>query len=135
MQFRGELLRFAFGQTDYPQWSAVILLLTVIACLAGCVNTRVTQPLLVGPDTYALSSRTYHGSTNTARDAAVSAANEHCARLSKKLLVLSSSTNISFRADETVTSPSADEAVVDMTFRCLAAGDPELHKPIGSSQR
>jgi hypothetical protein len=106
MQFREGLLQLAIGV------GAVIA-----ACVAGCSATRVTQPLPVGPDTYKVSSRTVHGGTAPARDAAVSAASQHCARLSKKLLVLRSSTN---------TGLNADEGVVDLTFRCLAAGDPEL---------
>jgi hypothetical protein len=96
MQFREGLLQLAIGV------GAVIA-----ACVAGCSATRVTQPLPVGPDTYKVSSRTVHGGTAPARDAAVSAANQHCARL----------TNSGF---------NADEGVVDLTFRCLAAGDPEL---------
>ena len=54
-----------------------------------------------------------------AREAAVSAAGQQCARLSKQLLILSSATNI---------GSNADQGVVDVTFRCLAAGDPELRK-------
>ena len=138
MQFRLGWLRLAFGHTNYPHQSAVfvpLLLIAIAVCLADCSAARVTQPSPVGPDTYTLSSRTFHGRTDTARDAAVSAANQHCTRLSKKLLLLRSSTNTNFRANETVTNSDADEAVVDVTFRCLAAGDSELRKPSGSPQQ
>ena len=138
MQFRWGSSRLAFGDTNYPHQSAVfvpLLLIAIAVCLADCSAARVTQPSPVGPDTYTLSSRTFQGRTDTARDAAVSAANQHCIRLSKKLLVLRSSTNTNFRANETATNSDADEAVVDVTFRCLAAGDSELRKPSGSSQQ
>ena len=138
MQFRWGSLRLAFGHTNYPHQSAVfvpLLLIAIAVCLADCSAARVTQPSPVGPDTFTLSSRTFHGRTDTARDAAVSAANQHCTRLSKKLLLLRSSTNTNFRANETVTNSDADEAVVDVTFRCLAAGDSELRKPSGSPQQ
>ena len=118
----------AGGEGQGPEFAIAV-------CLADCSAARVTQPSPVGPDTFTLSSRTFHGRTDTARDAAVSAANQHCTRLSKKLLLLRSSTNTNFRANETVTNSDADEAVVDVTFRCLAAGDSELRKPSGSPQQ
>jgi hypothetical protein len=89
----------------------------IAACWAGCNAASVTQPLSVGPDTYTVSARTPHGGTASAREAALSAANQQCARLSKQLLVLKSSTNIDF---------NENKDVVDVTFRCFAADDPEL---------
>jgi hypothetical protein len=85
----------------------------IAACGAGCSPARVTQPLPVGPDTHTVSARTPHGGTASAREAALAAANQQCARLSKQLLVLKSSTNIDF---------NENKDVVDVTFRCLAAG-------------
>jgi hypothetical protein len=97
------------------------------ACLAGCSATRVTKPLLVGPDTYTVSARTSQGGTAPAREAAVLAASQQCSRLSKQLLLLKSSTDVGFNADEGVVD--ANQGVVDLKFRCLAASDPELRRP------
>ena len=93
----------------------------IAACWAGCSAAKITQPLPVGPDTYTVSARTSHGGTASAREAALSAANQQCARLSKQLLVLKSSTNIDF---------NENKDVVDVTFRCLTAGDPALRRPV-----
>jgi hypothetical protein len=99
---------------------ALGLAVNIAAFVAGCSAARVTQPLPVGPDTYTLSSRTSSGGTDPAREAAVTAAGQQCARLSKKLLILSSDTN--FGSNE-------NQGVVNLKFRCLAADDPELHRP------
>ena len=90
----------------------------VAALVSGCSAAQVTQPLPVGPDTYTVSARSSRGGPATARDAAISAANQHCARLSKQLLVLSSSTNTVLNQNNT--GPNENESVVDVTFRCLA---------------
>ena len=89
---------------------------TVAALVSGCSAAQVTQPLPVGPDTYTVSARTSRGPAS-ARDAAISAANQHCARLSKQLLALSSSTNTV--PNENTTGLNENESVVDVTFRCL----------------
>ena len=73
---------------------ALGLAVSVAAFGAGCSSARVTQPLPIGADTYTVSARTPYGGTASARDAALSAANQQCARLSKQLLVLKSSNNI-----------------------------------------
>ena len=132
VQFRGGL-GLAFGAAlNQPQPNALAPLqitLTagvIAACWAGCSAARVTQPLPVGPDTYTVSARTPHGGTASARDAALSAANQQCARLSKQLLVLKSSSNIDLNENNEI---AKDKDVVDLTFRCLAAGDPELARP------
>jgi hypothetical protein len=143
MQFRGGL-GLAFSELNQPQPNALTpFLITLNAavigtCLAGCSTTAtVTQPLPVGPDTYTVSAR-IQGSTASAREAAVSAANQQCARLAKQLLVLKSSTNVDFNENKGVTvaenedarvAENKDVVVVDVTFRCLAAGDPELLRP------
>ena len=129
MQFRRG---FALGAVNQPQLNAlaplrITLTAAVIAvCSAGCSAARVIQPLPVGPDTYTVSARMPQGGTASAREAALSAANQKCARLSKQLLVLKSSTNIDFNENKDV---AKDVVVVDVTFRCLAAGDPELATP------
>ena len=143
MQFRGGL-GLTFGELNQPQANALTpLLITLNAavigtCLAGCSTTAtVTQPLLVGHDTYTVSAR-MQGSTSSVREAAVSAANQQCARLAKQLLVLKSSTNVDFNENKGVAvaenedarvAENKDVVVVDVTFRCLATGDPELLRP------
>jgi hypothetical protein len=130
MQFRGGL-GLAFGSLSPLQPAAglaslrITLTAAVIAASwAGCSAARVTQPLPVGPDTYTVSARTPYGGTASARDAALSAANQQCARLSKQLLVLKSSNNIELNENNDIVSD-----ITDVTFRCLAAGDPELPRP------
>ena len=102
MQFRGGL-GLTFGELNQPQPNALTPLLitltaaVIAACWAGCSTAAtVTQPLPVGPDTYTVSARMPHGGTSSAREAALSAANQQCARLSKQLLVLKSSTDVDF---------------------------------------
>ena len=134
--FRGGL-GFAFRGQNQPQSNALTPLLIpltaalIAACWAGCSTAAtVTQPLPVGPDTYTVSARMPHGGTASAREAALSAANQQCARLSKQLLVLKSSTNVDFNENkDVVVAENKDVVVVDVTFRCLAKGDPELPRP------
>ena len=101
---------------------ALGLAVSVAAFGAGC-NTpaRVTQ---IGADTFTVSARTPHGGTASARDAALSAANQQCARLSKQLLVLKSSNNFELNEMKEIGSD-----IIDVTFRCLVAGDPALRRP------
>jgi hypothetical protein len=130
MQFPGGL-GLACDALNQPQnvLSSLCITLTaavIAACWVGCSSARVTQPLPVGPDTYTVSARTPHGGTASARDAALSAANQQCARLSKQLLVLKSSSNIDLNENNEIAN---DKDVIDVTFRCLAASDPELRRP------
>jgi len=106
---------------------ALGLAISTATFVAGCRSAaQVTQPLRVDADTYRLSSRTSSGGTGPARDAAMSAARQQCVQLSKQLLVLSSSTNI---------GSNAEQGVFDVTFRCLAPGDPGLQKSTTSKPR
>jgi hypothetical protein len=102
---------------------ALGLAVGVAAFGAGCSSARVTQPLPIGADTYTVSARTPYG-TASARDAALSAANQQCARLSKQLLVLKSSNNFELNENKDIETDT-----IDVTFRCLAAGDPALRRP------
>lgn len=99
--------------------SALSWAAAVAGLVSGCSAAQVTQPLPVGSDTYTVSARTSRGGPAVARDAAISAANQHCARLSKQLRVLSSSSNTV--PNENNASLNENESVVDVTFRCLAA--------------
>jgi hypothetical protein len=127
MQFRGGL-GLAFGALSQLQPADGLASLrrtltaaVIAASWAGCSPAaRVTQPLPVGLDTYTVSARTPYGGTASARDAALSAANQQCARRSKRLLVLKSSHNIELNENKDIVSD-----ITDVTFRCVA----ELPRP------
>jgi hypothetical protein len=106
-------------RTVFPLGLAV----SIAAFGAGCSSAGVTQALPIGADTYTLSARTPHGGTASARDAALSAANQQCARLSKQLLVLRSSNNFELNENKDIETDT-----IDVTFRCLASGDPALRR-------
>jgi hypothetical protein len=103
---------------------ALGLAVSLAALGAGCSSARVTQPLPISADTYTVSARTPHGGAASARDAALSAANQQCARLSKQLLVLKSSNDFELNENKDIETDT-----IDVTFRCLAAGDPALRRP------
>ena len=106
---------------------ALGLAVSVAAFGAGCTTpARVTQ---IGADTFTVSARTPHGGTASARDVALSAANQQCARLSKQLLVLKSSNNIELNQNKENETKDIESDIIDVTFRCLAAGDPALRRP------
>ena len=103
---------------------ALALAVSVAAFGASCSTpARVTQ---IGPDTFTVSARTVYGSTASARDAALSAANQQCARLSKQLLVLKSSSNIELNENKVTETKDIANDTIDVTFRCVAAADPAL---------
>ena len=96
----------------------LVWVLVLTACLPGCrtdaqvTGAHVTEPVAVGPDTFTLSSRASSGGVAPAREAAVTAANEQCTRLSKKLLFVSSDTSF---------GSSPDKGMVTMKFRCVTS--------------
>jgi hypothetical protein len=99
---------------------AVRFLCCICSITAGC-TLRATDPLPVGPDTYTTSAHALHGGTANARQAALNTANQRCVGMGKHVLV----TNINQHTGVL----NIDEANVDVTFRCLAANDPELRRP------
>jgi hypothetical protein len=96
----------------------LVRVLVLTACLPGCrtdaqvTDAQVTEPVAVGPDTFTLSSRTSTGGIAPARDAAVTAANQQCTRLSKQLLLVSSDASF---------GSSPDKGVVTIKFRCVTS--------------
>ena len=74
----------------------------------------------MGPDTYSVSADDLNAST--AKQAALSQAQNHCKGHGKEILV----TN-------TRASQGSARTVYDVTFRCLVAGDPELTRPTYST--
>ena len=104
---------------------ALGLAFSIAAILTGCSASSVSQPLPLGGDTYRISATSTREGPQLARASAVSAARQHCVRLSKNLLLLSSSSDIVRRApEEEAVDDLEQKAVIDLTFRCLAAGDP-----------
>jgi hypothetical protein len=102
---------------------------SIAAFLVGCSAASVTPPLSLGADTYKVSATTTRGGPQLARASAVSAARQHCARLSKNLLLLSSSSDIVRQTPEQEAVDDLEQkAVIDVTFRCLAAADPALDR-------
>jgi hypothetical protein len=76
----------------------------------------------MGPDTYSVSvhAAPARGGEAGARNLALTEANQKCAAESKEIVV----TNIT-------SGPSTHfpGGTVDVTFRCLAEGDPDLQRP------
>lgn len=79
--------------------------------------------LKMGPDTYTVSvhAAPARGGESGARALALTDANERCTREGKEILV----TNISSGR-----STHLPGGTVDVTFRCLAKGDPDLQRPV-----
>jgi hypothetical protein len=103
---------------------ALGLVVSAAAFGAGCSGVRVTEPSPIGADTYTVAARAPHGGAASARDAALSAANQQCARLFKQLLVLRSSNNFELNENKDIETDT-----IEVTFRCLSAGDPALRRP------
>lgn len=92
----------------------------VIAALTGCAMSNSVQKL--GPDTYSVTAAAspIRGGSAAAEGMALEDANKHCADMGKEILV----TNTSSRNLNAVGAGSAS-----VTFRCLAKGDRDLHRP------
>ena len=95
----------------------ILLLLLVLS--SGCSTTRIAP---IGPDTYLVQRKAGTGYTSASglKMDALEAANEHCSKMNKKLLVVSTET----QAVAFASTPSAD-----VQFMCLDANDPELKRP------
>jgi len=99
---------------------------SVAALVVGCSSVTVSQPFALGDDTYKISATSSRGGPQVARASAVSAARQHCARLLKNLLLLSSSSDIYRQTPAQEAAELEPKAVIDVTFRCLAASDPAV---------
>ena len=97
-----------------------ISLLVATIVLAGCAQSSGVMKL--GPDTYTVSTHAAPaaGGTSGAKGRSLTEANNHCASMGKEILV----TNISTGA-----SGHMPGGTSDVTFKCLAEGDPELQRP------
>ena len=95
----------------------IVLLICFGAELSGCgLETYSTRVLEVAPDTFTVA--TDDPSASIAMQSAVGQAQVHCGSRSREIL-------ITHRSATTV----GDRNVYEVTFRCLAKGDPELTRP------
>ena len=99
-----------------------LLLAFAVIILAGCIPTQSSGVLKLGPDTYTTSAAAVpeRGGSIEARKVALTEANEYCAQLGKEILVA----NIG-----TATANQYGRGQAEITFRCLAKGDPQLQRP------
>jgi hypothetical protein len=97
-----------------------LALMFAIAALAGCAQS--SGVLNMGPDTYSVSihAAPARGGVPGAQRLANEEASAACAGKGKELLV----TNVSSGR-----SSHLPGGTVDLTFKCLAKGDPDLQRP------
>ena len=95
-------------------------LLPLVLLLSACAQS--SGALKMGPDTYSLSvhAAPVRGGEPGARNLALSEANTKCESEGKEILV----TNIASGR-----STHLPGGTVEVTFRCLAKGDPDLQRP------
>ena len=93
-----------------------------IACLLLSACAQSSGVLKMGPDTYTVSAAAApaRGGSSEARRIALTEANQHCAQMGKEILV----TNVG-----TATTNIYGAGSTEVTFRCLAKGDPDLQRP------
>lgn len=91
-----------------------------VLVLTGCAQS--SGVLKMGPDTYTVSTHAApaRGGTSGAKSLSLTEANQYCAGMGKEIFV----THVETRASEHLPGGTAD-----VTFRCLAEGDPELQRP------
>lgn len=99
----------------------VAVLVLVAGVVSGCAQS--SGVLQMGPDTYSVSvhAAPARGGESGARALALTDANQRCASEGKEIMV----TNISSGR-----STHLPGGTVDVTFRCLAKGDPDLQRPV-----
>lgn len=95
--------------------------LTLLVTLVGCAPTS-SGVLKMGPDTYSVSTSALYaaGGPAGAKAAAYREAGAYCSGMGKEMLVLNE------QQSGIATGPGGS----DIVFRCLAAGDPELKRPV-----
>ncbi|GGG50997.1 hypothetical protein GCM10010964_42830 [Caldovatus sediminis] len=92
----------------------------ILLLASGCGGS--SGVLQLGPDTYRSSAEAHPlaGGTAAAEQTALEAAQRHCASLHRAVLV---------QDIGTAPATSWNNARASVSFRCLAAGDPELRRP------
>jgi hypothetical protein len=99
----------------------MVLMIGTLLVLVGCAHS--SGALKMGPDTYSLSvhAAPARGGETGARNLALTEANEKCASEKKEIMV----TNIGSGR-----STHLPGGTVEVTFRCLVKGDPDLQRPV-----
>ena len=97
----------------------IFILIVFLALLAGC-GTVTSEIIPSGNDTYFISGHGYAQKGPEAMTELYKGANAYCQNMGKKFLPVASSSQ-----DFDLYSSS-----VNMHFRCLPAGDPELERPV-----
>jgi hypothetical protein len=97
-----------------------LAILLIPLLLTACAQSSGVHKM--GPDTYTVSvhAAPARGGEPGARNLAISEANAHCAREQKEILVQNISSG---------RSKHLPGATVELTFQCLAKGDPDLQRP------
>lgn len=98
----------------------MLVSLSTLSLLSACAQS--SGVLKLGPDTYTVSvhAAPARGGESGARNLALTEANEHCQSQSREILV----TNLNSGR-----STHFPGGTVEVTFRCLEKGDPELQRP------
>lgn len=88
--------------------------------MTGCAMTYDVAKL--GPDTYTVSTAASpaRGGAAGARSMAINAASDYCRKMDREVMV----TNLNGHTTNLYGAGSTD-----VVFRCLAPGDPDLHRP------
>ena len=90
--------------------------LVISLALAGCGTVAKSSGVLqIGPDTYRVMARASVGDRIESQKMAFNEASDHCARQVRRLM--------------TIGTLSTQYQGYELTFRCLAEGDPELNRP------
>ena len=90
--------------------------------LSVCACAMSTGVMKMGPDTYTVSvaAAPARGGAVGAKQVALTEAGQYCAAMGKEILVTNTSS-------QRTTNLGAGN--FDLTFRCLAKGDPDLQRP------
>jgi hypothetical protein len=101
----------------------VLATAAAVAALTSCGPPKSYDVVKLGPDTYSVSATAFQtmGGVSAARTVAVNRGTQYCQAAGLEFLA----TNISSQMLDLTGS-----GTVDVTFRCLRAGDPELQRPI-----
>jgi hypothetical protein len=96
--------------------------IVVLSSVALCACAMSSGVLKMGPDTYTLTvaASPVRGGVVGAKQLALEEASKYCSAAGEEILVTNTS-------GETTNARGAGS--MDITFRCLAAGDPDLQRP------
>jgi hypothetical protein len=96
-----------------------LIVLALIVGLSGCATS--SGVLKMGPDTYSVNATASpaRGGVSGAKRMVYEEANQECSKQGKEMLVVN---------ERLTRTPYQGAGSVDLTFRCLSKGDPEMEK-------